>query len=43
MAERAYSLLVEPDQWARCAHHNTALLDGGGVELSWTTPPTALA
>jgi len=32
---RGYSLLVQPDQWARCAHFGTALLAGGGVELSW--------
>ena len=32
---RGYSLLVQPDQWARCAHKATALLAGGGVELTW--------
>ncbi len=33
--DRGYSLLVQPDQWARCAHSGTALLAGGGVELTW--------
>jgi phage tail-like protein len=33
--DRSFSLLVQPDQWARCAHQNTALLAGGGVELDW--------
>jgi phage tail-like protein len=35
-ADRGVSLIVEPDQWLRCAHHNTALLDGGGVTLTWS-------
>ncbi len=34
--DRGYSLLVQPDQWARCAHSGTALLAGGGVELTWS-------
>ena len=38
---RGYSLLVQPDQWARCAHKNTALLAGGGVELTWADDDTA--
>jgi phage tail-like protein len=33
--DRGYSLLANPDQWARCSHENTALLDGGGVQLAW--------
>ena len=37
---RGYSLLVQPDQWARCAHKDTALLAGGGVELTWTDDDT---
>lgn len=32
---RAWSLLVHPDQWARCAHENTALLPDGSVGLTW--------
>lgn len=35
-ADRSLSLLVQPDQWARCAHTNTALLPGGGVLLDWS-------
>lgn len=38
---RGYSLLVQPDQWARCAHNGTALLAGGGVELTWADNDTA--
>jgi phage tail-like protein len=34
--DRSLSLLVQPDQWARCAHTKTALLPGGGVVLDWT-------
>jgi phage tail-like protein len=34
--DRSLCLLVEPDQWARCAHDGTALVRGGGVELTWT-------
>jgi phage tail-like protein len=33
--DRQFSLIADPDQWARCAHSATALLDGGGVELTW--------
>lgn len=33
---RGMSLIVDTDQWLRCAHQNTALLDGGGVTLSWS-------
>lgn len=33
--DRSVSMLVQPDQWARCAHHGTVLLPGGGVELDW--------
>lgn len=34
--DRAISRIVDPDQWLRCAHENTALLDGGGVTLTWS-------
>jgi phage tail-like protein len=34
--DRAMSLLVQPDQWARCAHRATVLHPGGGVSLDWT-------
>ncbi len=40
---RGYSLLVQPDQWARCVHDNTALLPDGSVELTWTDPPAPAA
>ena len=40
-APRGMSLLVQPDQWARCAHTNTALLADGGVELTWDDPTVA--
>jgi phage tail-like protein len=36
---RGLSLLVQPDQWARCAHTGTALPPSGGVELTWNDPP----
>lgn len=36
---RGYSLLVQPDQWARCVHDHTALLPDGSVELTWADPP----
>ncbi|WP_412543358.1 phage tail protein [Longispora sp. K20-0274] len=36
MDDRDLCLLVQPEQWARCAHSGTALLPGGGVELTWT-------
>jgi len=38
MPTRGLSLVVQPDQWARCVHENTVLLPGGGVELNWTDP-----
>lgn len=38
---RGLSLLVQPDQWARCAHTGTALLPTGGVELTWADPAAA--
>ncbi|HST47796.1 phage tail protein [Jatrophihabitans sp.] len=41
MAARGLSLLVQPDQWARCVHDRTALLPDGGVELSWLDPVPA--
>jgi phage tail-like protein len=31
--------LASADQWVRCWHHDTALVDGGGVELTWNDPP----
>jgi phage tail-like protein len=34
--DRKVCMLVQPDQWARCAHTNTSLLPDGGVELDWT-------
>ncbi len=33
--DRTVSMLVQPDQWARCAHDRTTLLPGGGAELDW--------
>jgi phage tail-like protein len=33
--DRGYLMLSDPDQWARCSHSDTALLDGGGVQLAW--------
>jgi phage tail-like protein len=33
--DRTMSVILDTDQWLRCAHHNTALLDGGGVTLTW--------
>ena len=33
--DRGWSLLADPDQWIRCSHAQTALLDGGGVTLAW--------
>jgi phage tail-like protein len=34
--DRAMSLLVQADQWTRCAHHGTVLDPAGGVALDWT-------
>jgi phage tail-like protein len=31
--------LAHADQWVRCWHRDTALVDGGGVELTWNDPP----
>jgi phage tail-like protein len=37
---RGYARLSEPEQWLRCSHHGTALVDDGrGVELGWTDEP----
>lgn len=37
--DRAMSTLADPDQWTRCSHQGTALVDDGrGVELAWTPP-----
>lgn len=42
--DRGVSLLADPDQWARCRHEQTALLPGGGVQLTWEeAEPTAPA
>jgi phage tail-like protein len=38
-ADRGLSRLAHPDQWTRCRHFSTALLDGGGVELTWSDAP----
>lgn len=38
-ADRALSLVVEPQQWDDCQLRDTVLLPGGGVELTWTNPP----
>ncbi|RZU11352.1 phage tail-like protein [Kribbella rubisoli] len=36
------SRLSEPDQWLRCHHNGTSLLDDGhGFELAWTVPSEA--
>ena len=34
--DRGISILAHPDQWAHCRHDQTALLPGGGVQLTWT-------
>lgn len=41
-ADRGAAMLVQPDQWARCAHSGTVLLPGGGVGLNWdeARPPS---
>ena len=36
--DREYSLLADPDQWARCRHEGTVLAEGGGVQLDWLPP-----
>ncbi|MFD7629891.1 phage tail protein [Streptomyces sp. NPDC059851] len=33
--DRTTALIADPDQWVRCRHESTALLDGGGVQLAW--------
>ncbi|TCN32788.1 phage tail P2-like protein [Kribbella orskensis] len=38
--DRGISLLADPDQWARCSHDRTALVPGGGVQLSWFDSPS---
>ena len=42
-AERTYSWLVHPDQWARCAHEGTALLPDGTIQLDWIDDAAAPA
>ncbi|MEW2416037.1 phage tail protein [Streptomyces sp. NPDC046866] len=37
--DRTTALLADPDQWLRCRHESTALLDGGGVQLAWEPEP----
>lgn len=37
--DRNLSLIADTDQWLRCAHDGTALLDGGGVTLTWAEAP----
>lgn len=34
--DRGVSIIAHPDQWAHCRHDRTALLPGGGVQLTWT-------
>lgn len=34
--DRTVCMIVQPDQWERCSHQDTALLPGGGVEITWT-------
>lgn len=43
--DRGVSTLADPDQWARCRHENTTLLDAGGVQLTWDddSPPGTAA
>jgi phage tail-like protein len=33
--QRGVSILAHPDQWAHCRHDQTALLPGGGIQLTW--------
>ncbi|MFJ3204929.1 phage tail protein [Streptomyces sp. NPDC086989] len=37
--DRAVGVLADPDQWVRCRHESTALLDEGGVGLAWEPEP----
>ncbi|GGR84712.1 hypothetical protein Snoj_42890 [Streptomyces nojiriensis] len=37
--DRTLSVLAHPDQWARCRHDSTALLDEGGIGLAWEPEP----
>ncbi|MFE6843285.1 phage tail protein [Streptomyces sp. NPDC057686] len=39
--DRAIGVLADPDQWLRCRHESTALLDEGGVCLAWEPEPEA--
>lgn len=41
--DRGFSLLADLDQWARCHHTGTALMPGGGVQLTWTDDDTSAA
>ena len=38
-AGRPRSIVAHPAQWLHCAHAGTALLPGGGVQLSWQDAP----
>lgn len=38
--DRGISMLVHPDQWARCSHAGTTLTPGGGVQLTWADDDT---
>ncbi|MET8625807.1 phage tail protein [Kitasatospora sp. NPDC004669] len=40
--DRAITILTDSDQWARCAHDGTALMDGGGVSLAWRPEPSSV-
>ena len=41
--ERASSVVAHPAQWRHCAHQHTALLPGGGVQLTWSEAATKAA
>ena len=41
--DRGSAVLSHPAQWNACAHHDTALVPGGGVELTWTLPTESTA
>ncbi|MGW2997165.1 hypothetical protein ACWDA9_37585, partial [Streptomyces sp. NPDC001193] len=39
--DRTIGVLADPDQWVRCRHESTALLEEGGVCLAWEPEPEA--
>jgi phage tail-like protein len=41
--DRNLRVFTDPDQWSRCRHESTALLEDGGVELTWDDPPLTAA